>query len=253
MAHPIVVMFFLLGTLLFPIQGATFVTGGGGSFDSPLINTLGDAYKFVQVGTDIVFEEVGVNPAIDTFLTPGQSYDYVVVDAGLPEAFLIGLGDTLLPVMGQAIVPTYNLPTLGANQTLVLDGYTLGAIWVGNVSWWNDSAITSLNPGLTLPQEPILLGHTSNDPYSTISQVFARALIQFNPDFAAVFGTDVTGVVDWSRFTGIAARTTDTGAPGQAQCDYVKNTQYSMSYSTKIMADATGVKYARMINKAGTL
>jgi len=45
MAHPIVVMFFLLGTLLFPIQGATFVTGGGGSFDSPLINTLGDAYK----------------------------------------------------------------------------------------------------------------------------------------------------------------------------------------------------------------
>jgi len=104
----------------------------------------------------------------------------------------------------------------------VLDGFTLGAIWVGNVSWWNDSAITSLNPGLTLPQEPILLGHTSNDPYSTISQVFARALIQFNPDFAAVFGTDVTGVVDWSVFTGIAARATDTGAPGQAQCDFVK-------------------------------
>ncbi len=82
------------------------MTGGGGSFDSPLINTLGDAYKvlflrpsflsletrlgtpscgvfdlltarpvqFVQVGTDIVFEEVGVNPAIDTFLAPGQSY-----------------------------------------------------------------------------------------------------------------------------------------------------------------------------------
>jgi hypothetical protein len=32
-----------------------------------------------------------------------------------------------------------------------------------------------------------------------------------------------------------------------------QNNQYSMSYSTKIMADATGVKYARMINKAGTL
>jgi hypothetical protein len=32
-----------------------------------------------------------------------------------------------------------------------------------------------------------------------------------------------------------------------------QNTQNSMSYSTKIMADATGVKYARMINKAGTL
>jgi hypothetical protein len=31
-----------------------------------------------------------------------------------------------------------------------------------------------------------------------------------------------------------------------------QNTQYSMSYSTKIMADTTGVKYARMINKAGT-
>jgi hypothetical protein len=31
-----------------------------------------------------------------------------------------------------------------------------------------------------------------------------------------------------------------------------QNTQNSMSYSTKIMADATGVKYVRMINKAGT-
>jgi hypothetical protein len=30
--------------------------------------------QFVQVGTNVVFEEVGVNPAIDTFLTPGQSY-----------------------------------------------------------------------------------------------------------------------------------------------------------------------------------
>jgi hypothetical protein len=43
-----------------------------------------------------------------------------VVDAGLPESFLIGLGDTLLPIAGQAIVATYNLPTLAAaNQTLV--------------------------------------------------------------------------------------------------------------------------------------
>jgi hypothetical protein len=31
-----------------------------------------------------------------------------------------------------------------------------------------------------------------------------------------------------------------------------QNTPNSMSYSTKIMADATGVTYVRMINKAGT-
>jgi hypothetical protein len=46
--------------------------------------------------------------------------DFVVVDAGYPEAGLNELGVTLLPLMGQPIVAVYNLPTLSAaNKTLV--------------------------------------------------------------------------------------------------------------------------------------
>jgi hypothetical protein len=103
----------------------------------------------------------------------------------------------------------------------VLDGHTLGAIWVGKIVWWNDTAIQTLNAGVTLPEERIHLAYTSSDPYSTISQTFARGLILFNPDFAAVFG-GVTGIVNWSIFTNISDHSTDTGAPGAAQCNFVK-------------------------------
>lgn len=147
--------------------------------------------------------------------------------------------------MGQAVVPIYNLPTVpdlvqcSSSSSSVkvchlqswislltpleqtLDANTLGAIFVGNVSWWNDSAIQDLNPSATLPQQQIKIGVTSSDPYSTISQVFARALAAENPNFASVFG-GATSIVDWSLFVGIADRVTNTGIPGTGQTDFVK-------------------------------
>ncbi|ELR13233.1 uncharacterized protein ACA1_339710 [Acanthamoeba castellanii str. Neff] len=72
----------------------------------------------------------------------------------------------MLPMMAQPIVPIYNLgPSV---TTLVLDGPTLGAIWVGDIVWWNDTRIEQLNNGTTFPAERILLAR-SNDSIAGIS------------------------------------------------------------------------------------
>jgi ABC-type phosphate transport system substrate-binding protein len=100
-----------------------------------------------------------------------------------------------------------------------VDGATLAAIWTGGIVWWNDTAIQTLNPALTLPQQRILLTY-ANDPSSSISQTFARALSLFSGDFAAAWGA--TGGLGWAGLAGIAGHANNSGKPGTAQLNYVK-------------------------------
>ena len=53
------------------------------------------------------------------------------------------------PVAFGAITVSYNLP--GVKSGLKLDGPTLANIFLGKIKTWNDPAIKSLNPGLSLP------------------------------------------------------------------------------------------------------
>jgi ABC-type phosphate transport system substrate-binding protein len=111
------------------------------------------------------------------------------------------------------------VPDDADNRLQVLDGATLGAIWSGSVVWWNDTAIQTLNPSLTLPQERILLTYAS-DTSSGITQTFTRALSLFDTDFAAAW--NATGSLGWAGIAGIAGHANNSGRPGQAQTDYVK-------------------------------
>ncbi len=47
----------------------------------------------------------------------------------------------------------------------MLDGTVLAAIWVGNITSWNDTAIVNLNPSLSgkLPTEQITLSFSTGD------------------------------------------------------------------------------------------
>ncbi|OBI86825.1 phosphate ABC transporter substrate-binding protein PstS [Mycobacterium sp. 1245805.9] len=57
-----------------------------------------------------------------------------------------------LPVVFGPIVIGYNVNGVGA---LNLDGATAARIFNGGLTAWNDPAIAALNPGVTLPAEPI--------------------------------------------------------------------------------------------------
>ena len=52
----------------------------------------------------------------------------------------------------------------------VLDGPTLGSIWTGNLTMWNDTRIAALNPNTTLPGQPIQLAY-SNDTIASIANL----------------------------------------------------------------------------------
>ena len=54
-----------------------------------------------------------------------------------------------LPVVICAVVPVYNLK--GVNQELNFSGDVIAAIYLGQITKWNDSRIAKENPGVNLP------------------------------------------------------------------------------------------------------
>ena len=54
------------------------------------------------------------------------------------------------PTVIGGVVLAVNIPGLKSGE-LVLDGKTLGDIYLGKIKKWDDEAITKLNPGLKLP------------------------------------------------------------------------------------------------------
>jgi hypothetical protein len=59
----------------------------------------------------------------------------------------------LLPSVVGAVVPIYNLP--GIRQELRFTCEVLAGIYLGTIRNWNDPAIASINPGVSLPHKRI--------------------------------------------------------------------------------------------------
>ena len=70
-----------------------------------------------------------------------------------------------IPLAISAQLITYNIP--GVTAHLKLTGKLISSIYQGKVTNWNDSAITSLNPGVTLPSLPIVTLHRSDSSGDT--------------------------------------------------------------------------------------
>jgi ABC-type phosphate transport system substrate-binding protein len=64
----------------------------------------------------------------------------------------------------------------------VIERETLGLIWSGNITKWNDGRIQNRNLGITLPDEFITIGYEDSDVL-TITEVVKRALESFSEEF----------------------------------------------------------------------
>jgi hypothetical protein len=74
-------------------------------------------------------------------------------------------GNAARPDGAGAVVATYNVPSVGKTP-LRLDGPTLADIF-GRISKWSDRRITSLNPGVNLPNQDIIVVHRSDGSGTT--------------------------------------------------------------------------------------
>ncbi|KAJ3011877.1 UNVERIFIED_CONTAM: hypothetical protein HDU68_001482 [Siphonaria sp. JEL0065] len=108
-----------------------------------------------------------------------QAINASATQAELDPSHTLHYGTFMLPIVAGALAVVCNIPGISINEPpLMFDGNTLAAIFSGQIVWWNDTRIQSLNMNITLPRQlitPIVL----NDP----TDIMPTYLATYYPPF----------------------------------------------------------------------
>ena len=213
------------------------ISGAGATFPYPVYSKWAEAYK-AQTGIGINYQSIGSGGGIQQIekgtVTFGAS------DKPLEAADLSTNGLVQWPQIIGGVVPVVNIPGIKPGD-LVLDGPTIAAIYLGDITRWNDPAIQKLNPQLKLPKLDI--APVARSDGSGTNFLFTNYLSKVSPKFQQQIGANTS--VQWpvgigaKGNEGVANQTTQTGgAIGYVEYAYVKQ---------------TGMTYVRMVNHDGKL
>jgi phosphate transport system substrate-binding protein len=144
------------------------------------------------------------------------------------------------PMIIGGVVPVVNIKGIAPGQ-LHLDGATVAAIYLGDITQWNDAAIKKLNPKLTLPTTAIAPVYRSDG--SGTNFLFSDYLSKSNPKFQSSIGANTS--VQWpvgigaKGNEGVANMTTQTdGAIGYVEYAYAKQNKMSFTLLTNKAGNA---------------
>jgi phosphate transport system substrate-binding protein len=119
---------------------------------------------------NVTYDPAGSGAGREQFIAGGVSFagsDAVLKDEELEGTFAACVPDTLpvdLPVYISPIAVIFNVEGV---DSLDLDAATIAKIFSGQITNWNDEAIASQNPGVTLPDATITAVHRSDDSGTT--------------------------------------------------------------------------------------
>lgn len=140
------------------------------------------------------------------------------------------------PTVAAPITVSYNVSGL---ESLKLSPDTIARIFQREIKTWNDKAIAADNPEAKLPATAIVVAHRSDGSGTT--ENFTKFLKAASP---SVWKLDSGSTVNWPTDTQAG-----NGNSGVAQI--IKSTEGAIGYVDYSDAKATGLRWAKIKNKAG--
>jgi len=212
------------------------LNGAGATFPNPIYSKWFSDYA-TATGVKINYQSIGSGGGIKQF-TAGT------VDFGASDAPMSNDEMSKLPapafhfptVMG-AVVITYNVP--GVSQALKLTGDVVADIFLGKITKWNDTRITSTNAGVNLPASDILVVHRSDGSGTTY--IFSDYLSSVSSAWATAPGKGKE--LAWPVGLG--------GKGNEGVSGLVKQTPGSIGYVELAYAVQNSLPYATLKNKDG--
>ena len=213
------------------------LTGAGATFPNPIYGKWFSEYN-KKTGVEINYQSIGSGGGIKQF-TEG-TVDFGATDGPMTEAQLAAVqGQVLhLPTVMGAVVLTYNLSAAGATQ-LKLDGPTIADIFLGKITKWNDRRLVAANPGVTLPNQDIIVVHRSDG--SGTSYIFTDYLSKVSPEWKTKVGN--ANSVNWPAGLG--------GKGNEGVTQQVKQSDGAIGYVELIYAISNQLSYAQVKNATG--
>ena len=218
-------------------QGQISINGAGATFPFPLIDAWRVQYQKVKPTVNINYQSIGSGGGVKQFTE--KTVDFGASDAPLSKSEQKSApGAVHIPETIGSVVVAYNLPSF-PNKGLKLSGPIIADIFLGKIKKWNDQKIQSMNAGVSLPSNNIVVVHRSDGSGTTF--VWTDYLSKVSSEWNNKIGTSKS--VPWP--TGI-------GAPGnEGVANAVKGTQNTIGYVELAYALTTKMPYAFLQNQAG--
>lgn len=214
---------------------ATDITGAGSTFVYPLLAKWADVYK-KQTGIGLNYQSIGSGGGIKQITN--KTVTFGASDMPLTPAEVAKHGFVQFPVINGADVPVVNLEGIKPGE-LTLDGPAVANIYLGKIVKWNDPAIQKLNPGMKLPELPIVVVHRSDGSGTTF--IWTDYLSKVSAEWKDKVGEGTS--VEWP--TGVGAK----GNEGVA--NNVSQTKGSIGYVEYAYAKQNLMTFTKMANQAG--
>jgi phosphate transport system substrate-binding protein len=216
------------------------LTGAGSTYVAPFLAAAFAKYHQQHPAVTVNYSPVGSSAGIAAISAKQVNFGASDVPMNANElAAAQGGPVTQVPDALGAEGVAYNLD-LPAGARLHLTGPVLAAIFLGQITHWNDPAITALNPGITLPPASIAVVHRSDGSGTTY--IFSNYLSSVDPAWAAKVGTGKT--LNWPAGEGAEGNGSVTST--------VYRTPFSIGYVEQAYSQGLVLPFAAIRNQAGS-
>lgn len=223
-----------------PLSAQVSLTGAGATFPAPIYQKWFSDYQSVNPNVQINYQPIGSGGGIRN-VTEGV-VDFGASDGPMTDKQIAeykqknGFGILHFPTVLGAAVPTYNVP--GISQELNFTPEALAGIYLGEIKSWNDPKIAQANPGLKLPNKPIIVVHRSDGSGTTY--VWTDYLSKISSQWNSKVGRNTS--VSWPVGLG--------GKGNDAVAAIVKEQSGAIGYVELIYAVKNHLAYGKVKNKA---
>ncbi len=219
------------------------VTETGSTLLYPLFNLwvggYTEKYHNVKIQTAGTGSGTGITSAENALVNIGASDAYLAPSVAKANPHLRNI-----PLAISAQLVAYNIP--GVLSHLKLSGKVLSEIYQGKVTKWNASQITSLNPGVTLPNIPIVTLHRSESSGDTF--LFTTYLSKTDPSgWGTKIGYNTT--IQWPAAPGALGEQGNSGMVTGCKSTPGCIAYVGISYQTQALQ--AGLGYAQLRNAKG--
>ncbi len=219
------------------------VTETGSTLLYPLFNLwasgYNEKYSNSTIQTAATGSGTGISEAENGTIDIGASDAYLSPSVSQSNPHLKNI-----PLTISAQLVAYNVP--GVTAHLKLSGKVLSEIYQGQITTWNNSAIASANPGVTLPSTPIVTLHRSDSSGDTF--LFTSYLSKADP---SGWGTKVgyNTTVPWPNAPGALGENGNSGMVSGCKATVGCVAYIGISYQTQVLQ--AGLNYAALGNGKG--
>ena len=224
--------------LAIPMWGETVtLNGAGATFPYPMYSKWFSEYNKLHSDIQFNYQSIGSGGGIRQVLA--GTVDFGATDGPMTDEQLAQAKAKILhiPTVLGADVPAYNIP--GVSEELKFTPELLANIFLGKITSWNDAAIAKANPGVTLPNQPVIVIHRSDGSGTTY--IWTDYLSKVSPDWKNQVGKGTS--VKWPVGLG--------GKGNEGVAGMIRQMQGSIGYVELIYAVQNHIAYGSVKNAGG--